>query len=111
MPEIGYQRHEDNVGATKEEGKKNEFDTEDGFLAFSLAIHNLLMVRCTSLDAQVNPLHDAYQVGSYVLVLGNTTSLASVTVVGILSVCAHFLLSETLMKGVRKHQRKFILPW
>ena len=54
MPEVSYIRHDDLDGATpkaklggklkQEQQQRDEFDTEDGFLAFALAIYNLLIV-------------------------------------------------------------------
>ena len=45
------------------------------------------------------------------LVLGNVTGWTSMTFIGIVSVVLHFVLSEILMKGTRKHRIVLVFPW
>ena len=43
--------------------------------------------------------------------MANLTGWHKMTFVGILSVSSHFVLSEFLMRGVRKKLPRLILPW
>ncbi len=43
--------------------------------------------------------------------LANVTGWHKMTFIGIISVAANFVLSELLMKGVRKHRPALIYPW
>ncbi|MEM7293981.1 MAG: hypothetical protein AAF420_11385 [Pseudomonadota bacterium] len=72
--------------------KRNEFDNEDSFLAFSLVLHNLL-ITC-----------------SYVMVVANMTH-ANTVALGIFLVVLHVLLSELHLAGVRKNRPRLLLPW
>ena len=71
---------------------QDEFDREDGLLAFSLAIHNLLLV-C-----------------SLILVVGNVNVTIRMTLLGIAMLSLHYILCEGLMRAVRKQVTKYSFP-
>jgi len=45
------------------------------------------------------------------LILASVSSLSSMTFIGIVSVASHFVLSEMLMKGMRKSRMRLVYPW